>query len=592
MKISYLNGNRLYYAFLAGGRAVIDDQKYLNKINVFPVPDGDTGTNLASLFRSIAEGAVPGSSIRSTMSSIEDAALTGARGNSGIIFAQFLLGMSREIKTEMKVSTKKFGESAKKAALHAYSAIVSPVEGTMLTVMKDWAEAVYKHRTKTSDFVELLTHSLSEAKRSLRDTPKKLSVLAKAGVVDAGAKGFVDFLEGIMEFIKKGRLNSAMISRVQNGFIQEKIHSVRENIEQRFCAEALLTGSGLNLNKVRSLIQKFGESAIVAGSETKARLHVHTDSPSDLFARLNELGSITQIKVDDMQKQFDVSRRRKSRIALVVDSCCDLAPDTMDELQINVLPFVISFGDSLFLDKVTLRPSQFYSLLETSKHYPTTSVPGIKTAQNLFQFLSSYYDSILTICISDKFSGMYDLCRSAALSIKDKRVDVVDSRHISASQGLIVMRAAEAIAQGKSHEDILRSIEEWIKKTKIYVDIQSLKYLVRSGRVSPLKGYFAKLLNLKPIISIDAEGRTESSGKSFGRSRNRKKIVEKLKNITDNNEIWNYAIVHVRCSSRADLYAETLTGVFGKPPAFIEEVAPAVGVHTGIGTLGVAVMLK
>ncbi len=592
MKISYLNGKRLYYAFLAGGNAVIDDQKYLNKINVFPVPDGDTGTNLASLFRSIAECAVPSPSIKTTMSSIEDAALSGARGNSGIIFAQFLLGISQEIKTEVKLSTRLFGESVKRAVLHAYRAIVSPVEGTMLTVMKDWAEAVYRHRTKTGDFVELLSHSLSEAKRSLKDTPKKLSVLAKAGVVDAGAKGFVDFLDGILEFIKEGRLNSVLKSKVHIDLPEKQNHPVRETIEERFCAEALLVGENLNLDKLRTLIQNFGESAIVAGSRTKARLHVHTDSPSDLFVRLNKFGSITQIKVDDMQKQFDVSRRRKNKIALVVDSCCDLNPDLIDKLQIHVLPFVISFGDSLFLDKVTLRPSQFYSLLEVSKTYPTTSVPGIKTAQNLYQFLSSYYDSIITICLSDKFSGMYDLCKNAALSIKDKRVDVIDSRNISASQGLIVMRAAEAINLGRSQEDILESMEEWIDKTKIYVDILSLKYLVRSGRVSPLKGTLAKLLNLKPVISINAEGRTVSFGKSFSRSRNMKKIVQNLKNMAESNKIWHYAIVHVKCSSKADIYAESLTSIFGKPPAFIEEVAPAIGVHTGIGTLGVAVMFK
>lgn len=592
MKISYLNGKRLYYAFLAGGNAVIDDQKYLNKINVFPVPDGDTGTNLASLFRSIADSVIPTASIKATMSSIEDAALSGARGNSGIIFAQFLHGISRETKAEMKISTKMFGESVKKAIHHAYQALVSPVEGTMLTVMKDWAEAVYMYRTKTTDFVELFAHSLSAAKKSLKDTPKKLSVLAKAGVVDAGAKGFVDFLEGILEFIKKGKLNSILNLRVQKDFYEERIHSVREHVEERFCAEALLSGKSLNLDKLKTLVRKFGKSAIVAGSETKARLHVHTDSPSELFVQLSEFGSITQIKVDDMQKQFDVSRRRASKIALVVDSCCDLAPGTVDELQINVLPFVISFGESLFLDKVTLRPSQFYSLLETSKHYPTTSVPGIKTAQNLFQFLSSYYDSILAICISEKFSGMYDLCKNAASSVKDKKVDVIDSRNISASQGLIVLRAAEAIKQGQSHESLLQSIEEWITKTKIFVDIHTLKYMVRSGRVSPLKGYFAKFLNLKPIISIDSQGRSEALGKSFGRGRNMKKIVQKLKKMAEENRIWNYAIVHVQCASRADLYAKKLSEIFGKPPAFIEDVAPAVGVHTGIGTLGVAVMVE
>ena len=206
MKISYLDGPRLYYAFMVGGNEVIKDQKYLNKINVFPVPDSDTGTNLASTMRSIAEGAVPNPSFYKTVHSMADMALSGARGNSGIIFAQFLYGISEEIKNVNRISTSSFGEIVKKAVQYAYRSVVSPVEGTMLTVMKDWAEAVYQQRTKKRDFVELLSYSLQVTKKSLIETRYKLPVLTKAGVVDAGAKGFVDFLEGITNFIKKGKL--------------------------------------------------------------------------------------------------------------------------------------------------------------------------------------------------------------------------------------------------------------------------------------------------------------------------------------------------------------------------------------------------
>jgi hypothetical protein len=592
VKIGYLNGIRLYYAFLAGGNAVINDQKYLNKINVFPVPDGDTGTNLASTFRSIAACVVPSPSIKATLRSIENAALSGARGNSGIIFAQFLHGISREIKAEMKVSTQSFGESVKKAVQHAYEALVFPVEGTMLTVMKDWAEAVYRHRTKTSDFTELLSHSLKAAKLSLKNTPKKLSILARAGVVDAGGKGFVDFLEGILEFIKQGKLKGVLLSKSQPEEFDSHVHTQRDSTKHRFCAEALLTGKNLELDKLRAALFPYGDSAIVAGSDTLARLHIHTDSPSDLFIRLNDFGAITQIKVDDMRKQYEVSHQRKFRIALVIDSCCDLSAEIVDRLQINVIPFVVSFGESLFLDKVTLQPSQFYSMLETSKQYPSTSVPGIKTVQNLFQFLASYYDSILTICLSNKFSGMYSLCQNAAASMKDKKISVIDSRHISASQGLIVMRTAEAIEQEKSHEEIQQSIQDWIANTKIFVDIHTLKYMVRSGRVSPIKGFVAKWLNMKPIITVDSEGRSEAIGRSFTRSQNMKKIIRILTRMSRKRAIWNYGIVHVQSFSRAAHYAEKLTEIFSMPPAFIEEVAPAVGVHTGIGTVGVAVMVE
>jgi dihydroxyacetone kinase-like predicted kinase len=166
MKIRYLDGYRLYYAVLVGGKSVIEDQSYLNKINVFPVPDSDTGTNLASTMHSIAEGAVLARSFNTTLGSIADAALLGARGNSGLIFAQFLYGINEEIKDRKKISTQAFGEAVKNAIHYAYKSIVSPVEGTMLTVMKDWAEAVYHQRIKKNDFAELLFYSLQIAKKS------------------------------------------------------------------------------------------------------------------------------------------------------------------------------------------------------------------------------------------------------------------------------------------------------------------------------------------------------------------------------------------------------------------------------------------
>lgn len=242
MKISYLDGPRLYYAFMVGGNEVIKDQKYLNKINVFPVPDSDTGTNLASTMRSIAEGAVPNPSFYKTVHSIADMALSGARGNSGIIFAQFLYGISEEIKNVNRISTSSFGEIVKKAVQYAYRSVVSPVEGTMLTVMKDWAEAVYQQRTKKQDFVELLSYSLQVTKKSLIETRYKLPVLTKAGVVDAGAKGFVDFLEGITNFIKKGKLKKprspSLYGKIQDFMFIKKKKQLNNDTVPRRCFSA------------------------------------------------------------------------------------------------------------------------------------------------------------------------------------------------------------------------------------------------------------------------------------------------------------------------------------------------------------------
>jgi DegV family protein with EDD domain len=592
MKIRYLNGNRLYYAFLAGGDAVIQDQNYLNRINVFPVPDADTGTNLASTMRSITEGASPQRSIRETLRSIADTALTGARGNSGIIFAQFLLGFSREVKNRDKLSTQSFGEAVHRAVKYAYQAMAAPVEGTMLTVIRDWAEAVYQQRTRQSDFSELLSYSLRVAHKSLKDTPNKLKVLARAGVVDAGAKGFVDFLEGVAEFIKRGKLK--VIDRLKSQALKVEFpaHSHRSRVEQRYCAEALLTGSGIDLDRMRQHVQVFGSSAIVAGSEDKARIHVHTDRPDELFSGLQDFGVTTQIKVDDMRRQFEAGHARKFETALVTDSACDLPPEMLDEFQIHVIPFNLSFGDNLYLDKVTIKPEKFYSLLKSEREHPKSAQPSQQTVQNMLAFLAGHYKRVIAVHIADGLTGIYKSSLSAQRALGSTNVHVIDSRNISVSQGLLVLRIAEAIRDGMGVEDILAQAEDWISKILILVDVATLKYFVRGGRVSPLKGQVARLLHVKPILSLNAEGKSYPFSKSFSRNMTERKIMRAMAEMTSRGRVWNYAVVHALNPGRARTYVDKMRALLDREPAYVMGVSPVIGVHSGIGAVAVSVMLE
>jgi len=592
MKIRYLNGKRLYYAFLAGGQAVIRDKEYLNRINVFPVPDADTGTNLASTMRSIASEAKAGGSLRDTLRSLADAALIGARGNSGLIFAQFVYGLSREASNERRLTTHSFGEMMARAVRHAYNAILHPVEGTMLSVMRDWADSVFHYRLKTADFVELLGHSLQTARRSLRETPLKLSVLARARVVDAGAKGFVDFVEGVMDFVRAGRLRSLPLPRAEDLKPQPKVHSFRRGLSRRYCAEAVLSGPGLDLERLRRSLQAYGDSAIVAGSEEKARFHVHTDRPADLFFELLGMGPAQHIKVDDMRRQMETVRGRPRRLAIVTDSACDLPPEVLDKHRVHLLPFTLSFGERQFLDRLTILPEQFYRLLRDWPEHPVTSLPSPSLVHSQLSFLADHYKSILVFSISSGLSGTCDALRQAAADFPAGKVRVIDTKTLSASQGLIVQRAAEAAARGLGAEEIGRLAEEWSRKTRILVDVQTLRYMVRGGRVSPLKGFLAKILNLKPIISLDENGKAVAWGKSIGRRANMEKILKMAAGEAGRRGLWNYAVVHALNRPRAEVYAERLTRLLGRPPAFIQDIAPVIGVHNGVGVVAVCLMFE
>lgn len=592
MKIRYLNGSRLYFAVLAGGNAVIEDQSYLNKINVFPVPDADTGTNLATTMRAIADGAEPHLSIKATLKSIASAALSGARGNSGLIFAQFIHGISKEIGHEPRLTTNAFAESVKRAVHYAHKAIVHPAEGTMITVIRDWAESVYQGRTRTTDFVELMTESLQTARTSLKETTQKLQALARAGVVDAGAKGFVDFLEGILQYIKKGKLAPPLKAEIFWAQDEIKTPAKDKSLDFRYCSEALLTGTDLDPDTIRSVVQRFGESAVVAGSEEKVRIHVHTNRPSELFFELKDHGLISQIKVDDMRRQYEAAHQRKSRIAIVTDSACDLPAEVLDEHQIHVIPLSLSFGDQQFLDKVTIRPDQFYGMLATSPAHPKTAVPPVMTAQNLFAFLASHYDSIIVIALSDKLSGVYNMCVQAAANIPEKTISVINSRTISAAMGLLVMKASAMAEAGVRHDEIVREIEAAVLKTRLFVDVATMKYFVRSGRVSPVKGWIGRLLGVKPIIFVDETGKAAEGGKSISRKSNMAKILAKIRNLAGERGFEGYAVVHARNPERAGLYGKRLAEILGREPSFITDVAPVIGVHAGVGTVGVTILYR
>ena len=593
LKIRYLNGNRLFYAFVAGGNAVIQDQAYLNKINVFPVPDADTGTNLASTFRAIVEGAKAHRSIKETLRSIANAALAGAQGNSGIIFAQFLHGMSAEVEADLFLTTHSFAESVRKAARHAYQALLSPVEGTMLTVIRDWAEAVWERRHKTRDFEVLFSESLQAAQKSLEETPRKLPVLAKAGVVDAGAKGFVDFLEGILQFIKKGTIRTRLTA-LEDGeawsFDEVKTPARDKALHNRYCSEALLIGQSLDVDGVRAVVQRYGDSAAVAGSPERVRVHVHTNDPAGLFFELKDMGTIAQIKADDMRLQHAAVYAPKSKIAIVTDSACDLPAELIDERQIHVLPLLLNFGDQQFLDKVTITPERFYELLKTSPIHPKTAQPPIRSLANLLAFVASHYESVIMISISEKLTGVYQMGVKAAEKLAGKKISVINSRTLSAGLGLIVARASEMALAGAPHDEIVRGLESWVGKSRLLVDVRRLKYMVLGGRVSRTKGLVARLLNVKPIITLDAEGKASDAGKSFNRKGNMAKILRLVAAEAAKAPLWNYAVVHALDPDRAAAYGQKLTALLGRPPAYTMSVAPVIGVHSGIGAVAVALL--
>lgn len=588
-----LDGRNLYYAFIAGARKVIENQVELNRINVFPVNDGDTGTNLAATIRSVMESIHPHRSYKITADRIAEATLMNARGNSGIIFAQFFYGLSIETGNLRSITLKQFAESLAKSVSYVYAAVARPVEGTMLTVIKDFADYIYSSRNKFSDFNNMLTGAFEILKKSLLETKSKLAILEKNNVVDAGAKGFVLFFEGIMEFVHNRNIRELISARSITIPFQKTEETVTEKMNFRYCTEALIRECKIDREMLIKILESYGDSVVVAGSEKLRRIHIHTNVPSELFNTLRKTGTITFQKADDMVRHFQTANERKWKIALVTDSTCDLSPEFIDTYQINMIPINLNFGENHYLDKVTLQPEQFYNLLSESSDHPKSSQINENTFVNLYSHLASHYDSVIAIHLSDQLSGTFFSSQKAAQKIAGefgKQITVLNSKNLSGSLGLIVLRAAQAIESGLSHDEVVSMAEKWIRNTRIYVSVKTLKYMVRGGRVSATKGLVAKLLNINPIVSINEAGKAVLFDKTFSQKANMEKVMSHIKKINDSQKIWNYIVLHANNKKSADWFTEEMEKLTNMKPVSVVNISPVIGANAGAGAASVALL--
>lgn len=591
--LTEIDGRRLYYMFIAGAKKVIENQAQLNSINVFPVNDGDTGTNMASTVRSVIDSLQPDRSYKNMMNLIAETSLINARGNSGIIFAQFLYGVSNETAAAQEISLNEFVASIKKSVDYVYKAVANPIEGTMLTIIRIWADFIHQNQEQFSDFKQLFLRSRDILEKALAQTKTQMKVLEKANVVDAGANAFFYFIEGMIELVKLNNIRDIIRTKSQVVAFEKVEEHIPEEVKFRYCTEAVIKNLSLSHEELSDKLQEAGDSVVIAGAKKTTRIHVHTDEPAQLFDELKEFGTITFQKAEDMVRQSEMVYKRKWNIALVTDSTCDLPDSIIDQYQIHLLPLNIYFGDNHFLDRVTLQTDQFYKRLEAGGVFPKTAQINEQAFRNLYSHLASHYDAIISVHLTEKFSGTWFSASKAAEQVSgefNKPIAVLDSKNISAGMGLTVLRIAEAIEEGLAFNTILDKAAGWISDSRIFVSVKTLKYMVRGGRVSPLKGLAAKLMNVKPIVSMDPNGKSMIFGKAYSQSANMRKVMKHVKEISSGKKIWNYVVLHANNPEAAQWYSQQMKILTQKEPTGIVNISPSIGSNAGVGAASIAFM--
>jgi DegV family protein with EDD domain len=584
--IAYLDAPRLLRALSAGIGHVFQRREYLNRINVFPVPDGDTGTNMAFTFKTILEATAtsPDGRVDDLLNHVADAALDGARGNSGAIMAQYFHGFRKAVAGQSVLTADQFARAATAGAAAAWTAMSKPVPGTLPTVLDDFSQELTRRVAGgVSDFKSLFRHGLDRAQASLDNTPNQLAALKQAGVVDAGGQGFVDLLDGIWTFIESGEVETTIADLQADliGKIQEF-----EVGEHRFCTECVVEGDNIDRLAVMARMESLDASSlVVAGGRKRVRVHIHVNNPAQVFLACEEFGTIKQQKADDMERQHGLLDQ-SGEVAIVTDSGGDIPPDEVERLGIHVVPVRLSFGDREYLDGVSLTPKDFYKLLSESKEAPLTSQPPAQDFARVYSLLTSHGYGVISIGLSAQLSGTTSAARQAASRPDSGDVQVIDSLSATAGQGLLAMAAAEAALKGWSVKKVEALVRELIPRTRVFAVADDLSYAVKGGRLPAWVKRVAEFLHLNPVLTASPEGKLGLSGFHLGRGANPMKLARTAAGKMDPETMYRVLVAHANNEAGAVQVRQHILELHPRVHScHITEAGPALGVHFGPGCL-------
>lgn len=363
-----IGGAMLKEMFLTGAALLEKNRAYIDSLNVFPVPDGDTGTNMSMTMQSAVKEIqnCKGTNVSDIAAAASLGALKGARGNSGVILSQILRGFARALSGKEEMAPENFAAALTTGIEAAYKAVMKPKEGTMLTVARMMAEAVTKEANEGANLYKLIDVMIDEGERALLLTPELLPVLKEAGVVDSGGKGLVTILRGfkmvidgeeVDEYVPAPQQNTAEITGNEEGADLEAL----DDIEFGYCTEFFIihldeSFSEADLDKLREKLMKIGDSVVVAHDSDFIKIHVHSNCPGKILQLALRLGEIDRIKIENMREQnrelLANMKKNEKENALVAVSISDGIDEVYKAIGVNNL---ISGGQTMnpSIDSIT-----------------------------------------------------------------------------------------------------------------------------------------------------------------------------------------------------------------------------------------------
>jgi len=575
--------------FLLSFERIEEKKDEINKINVFPVPDQDTGTNLAKTLEGIKKE-IENKEFKD-LEEISKAALEGAlisaQGNAGVIYVGFLAGFLPKL-NKNPVDAKKLAEAFEEGRKRAWKSMVNPKEGTILDVIDATAEAFKKEAEKEKDIVKIFEKVIERAKEALLATREKMEIFKKANVVDAGGLGFLMILESYLDALKPERKKEEKKEKPS-----EEIRRFIQVLSNRFEIVALILNPKFSEEKVREKLKKLGNCLDIVQVGQKMKIHIHTDYPDEVRNVLRGVGKIENLRIEDMTKEVvGEPSLRKVSIGIVTEDVASILPKILERYQIELAftKFEWPELEKIEGENIYQKIKKAYEIgIETR---PRTSQPTPKSYFDAFKKQLQKFDKVLCLTLSSKISGCYNSAIQAREMLTEnekERVYVFDTLHVAASQALFVLKAIELIQEQREIDEIVEELKKLIPKTHMYVIFADPKGPAFIGRITKSQEKWIrriKKIGIQPIIKIK-EGVLVKGGMVFAKDEPEalfKKISKESEKERKSGKKIRVIINHADNLEGAKKLKEKLKEI-GAEVSFISEGPPIVCAVTGPGTL-------
>jgi uncharacterized protein len=606
MKTTFLDGAGLRGALIVSAEYVQRHRADLNRINVFPVPDGDTGTNLALTVSSIADHLRRNTdtSVGAVAREAAQAGIMGARGNCGMILSHFLLGFADAIGDRARLRVGDFGQVLRSATEHVYQALEKPVEGTMITIMRAIADEA--ERLQHSDFVVLFEQLLVKAREALANTPELLPQLKAAGVVDAGAKGFVHILEGIGGYLSGDPLTALQDTpayEAEPEIFAAAQASYADEEQFRFCTEALVKGRGLpTQDEARAWLRERGDSLVVIRSGDLLKVHIHTDTPDEVFGYLRGFGELASHKAEDMHAQHAVAQRSaaghmtlaRRPISVVTDTACDLPDAIVRGHGMHLVPLNLIFEDQVLRDRLDMSAEEFVVELKKGAH-PSTSQPAPAAFMEGFRRAAEEGENVIAVLLSSALSGTYASAQAALKQMGETEVPIhlFDSKGGSLLQGLLALKASELGELGWEPKRILAELDRVRAQSGFFIVLDTFERALASGRVGRGKAWLGSLLDIKPVLDVDPTGKLAPIDRVRGRKNVLPRMMEILaRKVPTGAKKVRFGVMHVAAPEMLEPVTTEIRARWGNVDVVHAAGTPIIGTHAGEGAFGIAYLVE